>query len=151
MAINCLVSRIIGAGFLLAFNALPAHSQVYKWVDEQGKIHYSDKKPKNTADDITNQVSKTNIDTSTEEQRKLQQIFRPENDADREYYRQQKANSQVTTEQMRRCNEARNYLRTIDTRVFFFDAEGKEVKVTERERQEKVKSTKEYLEKNCRY
>lgn len=31
--------------FLLAFSTLPVQAKLYKWVDEEGKVHYSDKVP----------------------------------------------------------------------------------------------------------
>src|SRR3977135_1233006 len=52
---NTLISSVI----LLAAGAGPAHAQIYKWVDEAGKTHYSDqapaggKKPDTVADRIS--------------------------------------------------------------------------------------------------
>jgi hypothetical protein len=34
---------------LVALCAAPADAQVYRWVDKDGKVHYSDKKPKDAA------------------------------------------------------------------------------------------------------
>ena len=34
---------------LVALCAAPAGAQVYRWVDKDGKVHYSDKKPKDAA------------------------------------------------------------------------------------------------------
>lgn len=41
-------NKIITA-LLLSLVSLSSYSQVYKWVDEDGKVHYSDKKPANNA------------------------------------------------------------------------------------------------------
>jgi len=38
-------SFLVSAAILLAAAGSPAHAQIYKWVDESGKTHYSDKAP----------------------------------------------------------------------------------------------------------
>ena len=38
-------SSLVSVVVLLAANAGPAYAQIYKWVDEAGKTHYSDKAP----------------------------------------------------------------------------------------------------------
>ncbi|MBU2886256.1 glutaredoxin family protein [Gilvimarinus agarilyticus] len=46
-------------GFLLALLlSLPAYGEIYKWVDEQGKTHYSDSKPDHIqAESVTPKVN----------------------------------------------------------------------------------------------
>lgn len=36
----------------LLFSAFNAHAEVYKWVDDNGKVHFSDKSPGNTETDV---------------------------------------------------------------------------------------------------
>lgn len=142
---------LIAAALFSSLNlfSLPTRAEVYRWVDEDGKVHYSDKKPKTDAEDITRQVSKQNIDTSIDEQRRMQQIFRPENEADREFYRQQQLKNQPTPEHMQHCNELRKYLDAIDGRVQFIGEDGKVVPVTETERRQRVEETQRYLDEHC--
>ena len=134
---------------LLAALPLTAGAQAYRWVDENGKTHYSDKKPRTEAEDITQAIKKQNIDTSIEEQRKLQDIFRPENEADREFYRQQQLKNQPTPEDIQHCNNLRHYLNKIDGRVQFIDEDGKAVPVTEKQRQQRVEEVQRYLAQHC--
>lgn len=142
---------LIAAALFSCLNlfSLSTRAEVYRWVDEDGKVHYSDKKPKTDAEDITRQVSKQNIDTSIDEQRRMQQIFRPENEADREFYRQQQLKNQPTPEHMQHCNELRKYLDAIDGRVQFIGEDGKVVPVTETERRQRVEETQRYLDEHC--
>jgi hypothetical protein len=139
----------LGLCSVLLLLASSPQAEVYRWVDENGKTHYSDKKPKSEAEDITEAVKKQNIDTSIEEQRKLQEIFRPENDADREYYRQQQLKNQPTPEHIQHCNKQRRYLSKIDGRVQFVDEEGNVVPVTEKQRQQRVEELQRYLVEHC--
>ena len=139
----------LGLCSVLLLLASSPQAEVYRWVDENGKTHYSDKKPKSEAEDITEAVKKQNIDTSIEEQRKLQEIFRPENEADREYYRQQQLKNQPTPEHIQHCNKQRRYLKKIDGRVQFVDEEGNVVPVTEKQRQQRVEELQRYLAEHC--
>lgn len=134
---------------LLLWAAENACSEVYRWIDTDGKVHYSDKKPKVAAEDITADVSKQNLDESSAEQRKLQTLFRPENDADREHYRKQQSQAQPTAENARNCRKSRELLHILSDRVQLLDSQGKEVRFTEKDRQQKVKDVQDYLEKNC--
>ena len=43
-ALNTALSRGL-LGLLLAAAALPAEAKIYRWVDAQGKVHYSDTLP----------------------------------------------------------------------------------------------------------
>ena len=47
--------RPLTAFFMLLFGlvALPAMAEIYKWVDANGKVHYSDQKPPDTAQSST--------------------------------------------------------------------------------------------------
>ena len=124
-----------------------ASAQVYRWVDANGKVHYTDKKPATEAEDVTQQVSKQNIDTSSAELRKVEQILRKENDADREY--QQARAAEDAQRRAAICRAAQARLKTISGLVIFHDEEGKVVKVTEQERQQKVAEVKAVINENC--
>lgn len=133
--------------FLLLSISVMADAEVYRWVDKDGKTHFSDNKPKTAAEDITAKIKKQNIDTSTQEHQKLEEIFRKENAADREFKQQQ---AQPTEEQLQRCKKAKQYLHNIDGRVQFIDEQGKMVNVTEEERKARVLETRTFIQKNCK-
>lgn len=134
---------------LALINCQMVSAEVYRWVDAEGKTHYSDKKSAKNAADITAEVNQQNIDTSIEEQRKLQKIFRPENDADRAYHRQQQLRKQPDAEMIQHCNEQRKYLHQIKGRVQFIDEQGQIIKVTEKERQAAVLRVENYIASRC--
>ena len=131
---------------LLLVTSVSAQAEVYRWTDANGKVHFGDKKAGVSAENITEKVSKTNVDTSTAEHQKLESVFRKENDADREYKQQQ---AQPDPQRLRQCAEAKNYLNTINGRVYFVDKDGKEVKVTEEERKQRVKDMQQQINEHC--
>jgi hypothetical protein len=121
-------------------------AEVYRWTDADGKVHYGDKKPKVAAEDITEKVKQVNVDTSTAERQKLETIFRKENDADREYKKQQ---AKPDVELLAWCEETRRYLKDISGLVQFVDKDGKPVKVTMDERDQKVAETQALIKNRC--
>lgn len=141
------MSRKIFLFFVLLIPGLQANADVYRWVDPEGKVHYTDKKPAENAEDVTKQVNKQNIDTSTEELRKVETILRKENDADREYYQQQQTKD--NPQRQHNCTYARKRLNEITGRVIFVDNDGKVVKVTEQERQKMVTEMNTIIKENC--
>jgi uncharacterized protein YdaL len=128
------------------FISYASNAEVYRWIDAKGKVHYGDKKPGEAAENITEKVKKTNVDTSTAEHQKLETIFRKENDADREYQAQQ---AQPNQDLLKRCAEAKNYLNKISGRVQFFDENGQPVNISETERQERAKEWQNVIKENC--
>ncbi len=132
-------------GLLLA-TSVCAQAEVYRWTDANGKVHFGDKKKSPSAENITEKVSKTNVDTSTAEHQKLESVFRKENDADREYQQQQ---AQPDPELVRRCADAKDYLKDINGRVQFIDDAGKPVHVTETQRKQKVIDMQNIIKEHC--
>lgn len=130
----------------LMMSCMVTHAEVYRWTDANGKVHYSDKRPKTAAEDITEKVKQTNVDTSTAEHQKLETLFRKENEADREFKKEQ---ARPNAELLIRCKEARDYLNTISGRVQFIDKDGKAVTVTEEERKQKVIETQALIKERC--
>ncbi len=123
-----------------------AQAEVYRWTDANGKVHFGDKKPKAAAEDITEKVKKTNVDTSTSEHQKLESLFRKENDADREHHQKQ---AQPNPKLLQRCTEAKDYLEKISGRVQFIDGNGQPIHITETERQERAKEWQNVIKENC--
>lgn len=140
------MERLLCLIFLLSLNA---SAEVYRWTDADGKVHFGDKKSGATAENITEKVKTTNVDTSTSEHQKLESIFRKENEADREYKSQQQNGNQLEQAKTKRCIEAKDYLNKISGRVQFLDANGKPIHVSETERQEHVKKWQQAIKENC--
>ncbi len=134
---------IVGLALILC---LPIHAEVYRWTDANGKVHFGDKKPAEAAENITEKVKTTNLDTSASEHQKLETLFRKENEADREYQRQQ---AKPDPELLQRCAEAKNYLSRISGRVQFLDEQGKPVNISEAERNQHAQQMQQLIKENC--
>jgi len=127
--------------------ALPLKAEIYRWVDAQGKVHFSDKKPAEQAQDISRELRQQNLDTSSSEVQKVSQILRQETAADRQH-----AARLAYEEQQRRlplCNAARTRLSRISGKVIFLDENGKAMRITEAERQQKIAEAQALIDENC--
>jgi hypothetical protein len=139
---------VIGILGLLSYTTL-TFAEIYRWVDDEGKVHYSDRKLSANAEDVTKDVSIQNIDTSQDEQRKLQQIFRAENEADREFYRQQQQQNNPSSEQTAYCKKLRNHMREASGRVQLVDENGKVVRFTKKDQQEYIAELQQLEQQHC--
>ena len=123
--------------------SLPVHAEVYRWTDANGKVHFGDKRPDAKAENITDKVKQTNIDTSTNEHEKLETLFRKESAADREQQ------VQPDPAQLKHCAEARILLNKISGRLQVIDDNGKPVHVSESERQQSARELQKAIKENC--
>lgn len=126
--------------------SVEVHAEAFRWTDANGKMHFGDKKPGATAENITEKVKQTNVDTSTSEHQKLETIFRKENSADREYQQQQQ---KPDPELLKRCAEAKDYLNKISGRVQFLDEKGQPKHISEAERKQRADEMQKIIKENC--
>jgi hypothetical protein len=134
-----------------------AQAEVYRWVDENGQVHYSDRKQQADAEDVTAQTKVQNLDTSQEERRKVAQILRPENEADRDYRRRQQAQQQNRQHDQQQadeahqkyCNELQKLRDTLNGPVNLIDENGKVARYTEKERKADFEQASRLLAERC--
>ena len=128
--------------------SINATAEVYRWVDNSGKVHYTDKKPAPTAENITKKVSKQNVDSSSGELRKVEQIHN-RNAARQQEHPHTRAQTNAQQQRQSECSAAQQRLNKISGRVIFLDDDGKVVTVNEQERQTMVAELKQEIQTNC--
>jgi|GEM_PF-4147519 uncharacterized cupin superfamily protein len=126
-------------------------AEVYRWVDANGQVHYSDRKLREDAEDVTKQTRVQNIDTSQEERRKLQQIFRPPNKADQEFESRNVDAQKPDPELEQYCEELNEYSDVLSGRVQIVNDRGKEVTYTDKQRKEDLKKVEALLAEYCNF
>ena len=70
-------SSLVPIVILLAAASSPAHAQVYKWVDENGRTHYSDKAPQTVKKVDTVTADRVSVYTAPEMPTALAQPYVP--------------------------------------------------------------------------
>lgn len=137
-------------GIVLSCNL--AHAEVYRWTDENGKVHYSDSPPKNIAhEDISEKVRPINYEQSGEEREKLGKIFAPETPEEKQLkQQQQQAQRQQAAKQEQKCNEARRLYNIVkDERFYMIDEDGKSYDISKEEAKQRREEIEKFLQENC--
>lgn len=139
-------------GMLIALNASAA---IYKWVDEEGKITYSDQPQGNNAVAVDIRVSQPAADDDdTGKDNQSQAAGKPEAEAQPPQAGPQNNEPPKLSrkEKRARCADARKRLQAITARnrVRERDASGNTRYLTEKERQARLRQARKNIRKYCR-
>ena len=136
---------------MLVSLALPASAEVYKWTDENGKVHFTDKPPTDKpAENIDATLKDTNIDTSSKDVAASLPTS-TEKTQDEIAHEQQKAEERKA-ELAPVCSNIKRNIDMLEAgaRVNFYDSEGNEYTVLEKDRPAKIAEWKNtYAELGC--
>jgi hypothetical protein len=128
------------------------HAEVYQWRDAEGKVHFTDKKPRKAASskDITHTLERTNVDESGEQRAALKKVFVKETAEERQL-KEQKARQAKATQQRQSkwCERTKKNLEVIQGKVIFPDGKGGYESVSEEERQRRETETRKQVNKYC--
>lgn len=139
-------------GLAVAAHTGAALAEVYRWVDKDGRVHFSDRKPggATAADDITEQVSKTNIDSSAEQTKKLGEVFPQETEAERALQQQQdRARRDQQQQRAAACQRAHDLLKKLRGPVYLLDSGGQPYEISESERQRREDKLQAQIKQHC--
>ena len=127
-------------------------AEIYRWTDAQGKTHFSEHPPEEQvkSEEISSQLSPLNRDSSTEETKKLQRLFKDATPEEQAHQQQEKTQQQQQDQQKNlACNKAKNKLQKLRGRVYFTDDNGQEVVISEKERQQRVIRLEKEIQRRC--
>ncbi len=147
-------SKPLSLGLALVVSSilsLPVLGEVYQWRDENGKLHFSDKKPKRVeVNDISESVTNVNVDESGEERAKMERLFKPETPQERAL-REQKAAQQAQrkAKNARQCEEARDALEILRGPVYFTREDGSSYDISKEEQAKRVAKLERQIKRNC--
>ncbi|WP_323846336.1 DUF4124 domain-containing protein [Microbulbifer magnicolonia] len=146
------MKSVLGAlllGGLLLSGAAACAGELYRWVDAEGKVHFGDRPPLEArAENIGGELRPINSADAPAPQQTASR--RQQLNPEREYDNRQRQRELQQQQQMTRaCNAARRDLRLLQGRVAVIDANGKEIKMTERERQEQADRLQREIARVC--
>lgn len=128
---------------LLVAWASQATAEVYTWVDEDGKQHFSDKPPSEETEVREEEYELENIDAGYPPGIVVDPTRQEREQAERA---QRAARANELNEA---CRKARANLDTLSGRVIFMDEDGSEVFVSEREREAMERKYRTSIEEHC--
>lgn len=136
-----------------------ADSEIYKWVDEEGNVHYSDCAPPPSCDAETIQApQEPNAADVRRAQARLnkmleeQHVSKSEREQEKlEKERQRVLAMTVAVAKKRVCIRARQNLHVLQVQkpVFYLDEEGEYVYLDEKTRQAEIQRMQQLITENC--
>ncbi|MBR9912212.1 MAG: DUF4124 domain-containing protein [Gammaproteobacteria bacterium] len=145
------MSRQLLLAGLLCLPAAPLVAEVYQWRDEQGRVHFSDRKPPDRKTKVeAREVEVSNIDESSAEREKLGKLFQPATAAEQKLQRQQAQQRQRDQlERAQQCTEARQQLLILQGPVYFTREDGSTYTISEAEREQKAAAAAAWIASHC--
>ncbi len=128
---------------------------IYKWVDDDGKVHYSETRPTGQAAKKMRVPTRIPKDNSTYKRPSFKTDKNDEEKADaknqQDKARQQEDKGLSAEEKAKRCARARQVLETLSAgdRVRQKDAEGNISVLTEEQKQERIGREKKKINRYC--
>ena len=125
---------------------------MYKWVDKQGNVHYSDKPPASTqqqSEKVEVKVQNTDFNYLDEETKRRQQQIRTNKAIQKQQQTKQQAKKK-SDPRKKACDGAKKRLSKLQGRVVFLDEDGKPTYVSEKERQQREKTLEQQIKKYCK-
>ena len=138
--------------FLLCLWTLPALAELYRWTDEHGKVHYSDRKPSAATENlesIEDQLKPVNIDESHKQHQAFKRVFAEDHTLAQQQQQERQQQQAQKRKQQEQCQEAKRYLRSISGPVSFVDEHGQPMKMSERERRAHQTEMEALIERHC--
>jgi hypothetical protein len=145
-------AAIFVAGLAGLLTAVAATAEIYRWTDENGRVHFSDKPPRDQqAEKIGDKTRPVNVDTSRAEREKLNKLFAPETPEEQQLRRQREARLAAQAEKRRvECENARRELRFFtEERFYWVDEQGRTSNASEQERQQVIDRLSQAIQQHC--
>ncbi len=135
---------------LIATIALSSTSwaEIYRWVDDKGRVHYSDRAQDRKAEDVSGSLKSVNITQGQPVQEFGAQ--QPKSAAELEIdYRNQAQSRKREDAWQQKCEQARQQLKTLSGPVVFEREDGSTFEISEQERANKEQKLRRSIEQNC--
>ena len=155
---------------LLSFSCINALAEVNKWVDENGRVHYSDQLPPSNAKKVLSSASKARTSAETgnttesgnaadsgnsDEPKTIAEReadLRKKQKADKEAAEKAARNKASKEANQENCNRAEQSLRELQSgmRIMELDAKGERVYLDEEQRQQRIAKTQQDISTLCK-
>ena len=129
------------------------HAEVYKWIDKQGNVHYTDRSVKDSremnvyVEDAKKKLVKT--DARAEKRRKLVDAMQ-EDRKEKEKLKKQERKRKLNLK--RKCQWAKDQLRGYETAggIYSLDKDGERVILSDKERKKTTSRLRTDIKKHCK-
>ena len=144
-----LITHIITASFILLIQS-PSHAEVYKWVDEEGQVHYGEQPGNPGAETVP---IRTNETTTPRTMNKDEiDIVKSDIEAKDKKKKEAEEKKKIDRDKRKRCKEARSDLQTILSRgrMREINEKGEYIVMTEEQRQQRISAARKKEREFCK-
>jgi hypothetical protein len=155
---------------ILMMFCINAYAESYKWIDENGRVHYSDQPPSTSTNtkilgpkSKTVSSAETGDATESSDTSQSSDSGEPKSVAEREaeLRKKQKADKEAAAKAAKEqankaanqenCDQARLSLRTLESgiRIKEVDASGEHVYIDDEQRQQRIEKTRQDIDRVC--
>lgn len=136
----------------LLLNSATVYAEIYKWVDDQGKVHYGDKPINNSTEMDVNISKQGHIKIKNSREQKRQKLLESyADDQEREDKKKEKLKKKKKKHE-RNCvlsiDKLRQYERA--SSLYNLDKDGKRVTVSKEERISRTNNLRKKIKKYCK-
>lgn len=129
----------------------PVGAEVYRWTDENGKVHFGDRAPQNApVEDVTEQAKAVNIDSSSEQLHTMERLYPKDDPNDKP----RPSKSQLQKHKLalkHRCDQARSELEIYTSIPFYYQHQnGSFSTISSLERDRRADELKKDISKYCK-
>ena len=150
--ISLRVTRIL-VTILFLFPTI-GQSEIYKWIDENGNVHFDDRPGSGNKEKIEIKTTETSSSPNTElqdrveQEKQLLEIYEEERQEKKLIKAEQR---EEKMELKNKCAQAKDYKRTLDESygLYFLDEKGERVNLSAEEKDTELREIKEFIKKNC--
>ena len=150
---NTHLFQLVFLAQFLSFSSY-TYSDVYKWKDANGRLHYSDMRPINAEEQRLDVRSGTApaIPPAAKSMTEREMEFRKRQLEADENAAKEKQQVAETKEREKNCSQARGNLRSLEsgTRLVKYDAKGEQVYIEDRERPALIEESKKAISAWCK-
>jgi len=128
------------------------NAEIYKWIDEQGQVHYSDKEITNAKELELDTAKKGHISTgATREEKRRNLLDAMQEDKEREK-KEQKKSREKKKKHDRACVLAKHQLSQFERASYLYDLDkdGNKVITSNEERSKKTSQLRKNIKKHCK-
>jgi len=149
---NSLMWRVLTSGAILVTVAMNAPAATYKWVDEQGQVHYTQTPPPSGVQGETvKPPPKVDTESAVKELKAKDKGFDKRLEKQTEQAEEQQQTMAEAEEKKAYCVQLQGNLNGLQNSQRIYEKEGDiRRRITQEERQARIKETQEKIAKDCK-
>ena len=143
-------SAVLITIFSCSIFATSVNAKVYKWVDDNGQVHYGEKPGNIQAEQVQIRTNETTTPRAIDKEK--QDYLEGKNKAESEKAEELKEQKMINKEKRKYCNEANSDLAAIMSRgrTREINEKGEYTYLTEEQRQDRISAAKKKQKEFCR-